>query len=160
MGAGIDRKTAERKRKALERKHGKPYVILRASNGETAIVSQEYLDNSLGNVGRAVAVVAYSTDGGIVCPDCLNPAESNGWEQNTSAGIIRSSAEEYAGIEGLRCDRCDTEIVEPTSIEVKATVIVELEPGVSETEFETALDDFLSTLGIVKRAKSIGVEVW
>ena len=45
MGAGIDQKTAERKRKALEKKHGKPYVILRASNGEVAILSQEYVDS-------------------------------------------------------------------------------------------------------------------
>ena len=103
-------------------------------------------------------IVAYTTDGGIVCPDCLKPSEANGSED--SRAVIRYSAEEYAGIEGLRCDRCDTEIVEPSSIEVKATLHVELEPGITEQEFETALDDFLSTLGIVKRAKSIGVEVW
>jgi hypothetical protein len=55
MAAGLDHKTAERKRKALERKHGKPYVILRASNGETAIVSKEYVDSCMGNIGKAVA---------------------------------------------------------------------------------------------------------
>lgn len=44
MAAGLDSKTAERKRKALERKHGKPYVILRASNGETAILPRDYVD--------------------------------------------------------------------------------------------------------------------
>jgi len=38
MGAGLPRATAERRRKALERKHGRPYIILRASNGETAIL--------------------------------------------------------------------------------------------------------------------------
>lgn len=38
MAAGLSRATAERKRKALEKKHGRPFVILRASNGETAIL--------------------------------------------------------------------------------------------------------------------------
>jgi hypothetical protein len=38
MAAGIPHAVAERKRKALERKHGRPFVTLRASNGETCIL--------------------------------------------------------------------------------------------------------------------------
>jgi hypothetical protein len=44
MSAGLDHKTAERKRKALERKHGEPYRIIRASNGEVAILPTRYID--------------------------------------------------------------------------------------------------------------------
>lgn len=38
MGAGISHAVAERKRKALEHEHGRPYVTLHASNGETCIL--------------------------------------------------------------------------------------------------------------------------
>ena len=44
MAASPDAKTIERKRKALERKHGEPFVVLRASNGEVAILSKSYVD--------------------------------------------------------------------------------------------------------------------
>lgn len=44
MATGLDSKTAERKRKALERQQGKPFVILRASNGETAILPRDYVE--------------------------------------------------------------------------------------------------------------------
>ena len=44
MAIGLTPHLAERKRKAFEKKHGKPYVILRASNGEMAILSREYVD--------------------------------------------------------------------------------------------------------------------
>lgn len=45
MAAGIDRQTAERKKRALERKYGEPYRILRASNGEVAIMSVRYIES-------------------------------------------------------------------------------------------------------------------
>lgn len=44
MAASPSNKVLQARKRRLERKHGKPYVILRASNGEAAIVSQEYLD--------------------------------------------------------------------------------------------------------------------
>ena len=47
MAASPDRKTLERKRKALERKHGEPFRILRASNGEIAILPVEYIKSCM-----------------------------------------------------------------------------------------------------------------
>lgn len=35
----------ERKRKALEKKHNEPYRILRASNGECAILPVSYIES-------------------------------------------------------------------------------------------------------------------
>ena len=44
MAASPDRKTLERKRRWLEKRHGQPFEIIYASNGEAAILSKEYLD--------------------------------------------------------------------------------------------------------------------
>jgi hypothetical protein len=44
MGAGVPQKTLNAAKRRLEKKTGKPHVILRASNGECAVVSQEFLD--------------------------------------------------------------------------------------------------------------------
>lgn len=44
MAASPSMGVLNRKKRSLEKKYGKPYVILRASNGEVAIVSQEYLN--------------------------------------------------------------------------------------------------------------------
>lgn len=38
MGAGVPQKTLNAAKRRLERKHGRPFVILRASNGESAIL--------------------------------------------------------------------------------------------------------------------------
>ncbi len=45
MAASPDARTIERKRKALEKKYGEPYVVLRASNGEVAIMTKRYVDS-------------------------------------------------------------------------------------------------------------------
>jgi hypothetical protein len=44
MGAGVPQAKLNAAKRRLEKKTGKPHVILRASNGEAAVVSQEYLD--------------------------------------------------------------------------------------------------------------------
>ena len=49
MRKGIDRKAAERKRRALEKKYGRPYMILRASNGEVAILPMKYVNGCYQN---------------------------------------------------------------------------------------------------------------
>ena len=45
MAASPSQAVINRKLKALERKTGKPHVVLRASNGEVAIMSKEYVDS-------------------------------------------------------------------------------------------------------------------
>ena len=44
MAAGVPRAKLEAAKRKMEKKTGKPCVILRASNGEAAVVTQEYLD--------------------------------------------------------------------------------------------------------------------
>jgi hypothetical protein len=44
MGAGVPTAKLEAAKRRLEKKTGKRHVILRASNGECAVVTQEYLD--------------------------------------------------------------------------------------------------------------------
>lgn len=56
--------------------------------------------------------VAYQTDGGIVCPECLNPREANDLKANREVSAYE--ADEFAGDDGLYCDRCGKEIVEPS----------------------------------------------
>ncbi len=45
MGAGVSTKVLQAAKRRLEKKTGKPHVILRASNGEAAVLSQEYVDS-------------------------------------------------------------------------------------------------------------------
>lgn len=53
--------------------------------------------------------VAYSTERGIVCPDCVKDTEDCSANE-----LIEYSAEELAGDDGLFCDRCSNEIIAPT----------------------------------------------
>ena len=45
MAASPPQSVINRKKRSLEKKYGKPSVVLRASNGEVAIVSREYLES-------------------------------------------------------------------------------------------------------------------
>lgn len=48
MAASPSQQVINRKLRELERKTGKKHVVLRASNGEVAILSQEYVDSVRG----------------------------------------------------------------------------------------------------------------
>lgn len=45
MGASPTQAEISRKLKAIQKKTGEPCVVLRASNGEVAIVTKSYLDS-------------------------------------------------------------------------------------------------------------------
>lgn len=45
MAASPDNKTIQAKKRKLEREYGEPYVVLRASNGEVAILPKSYVDS-------------------------------------------------------------------------------------------------------------------
>jgi len=53
--------------------------------------------------------VAYYVDGSIVCPDCVKPTDDCSANE-----LIEYSAQQCAGDDGLYCDECTKEIVEPT----------------------------------------------
>ena len=55
-----------------------------------------------------LVIVAYFTDGGVLCHDC---GEDAGLP--TSEAVCAYSASEFAGNEGLYCDDCSEEIVAP-----------------------------------------------
>ena len=45
MAASPSNAVINRRKRQFEKETGKPYVILRASNGEVAIMSKEYVDS-------------------------------------------------------------------------------------------------------------------
>ena len=45
MAASPSQAVINRRKRQLEKETGKPYVVLRASNGEVAILSKEYVDS-------------------------------------------------------------------------------------------------------------------
>ena len=58
--------------------------------------------------------VAYLTDDGVVCPDCLKPCEANAELTEANREVSAYEADELAGDDGLYCERCNTELVEPS----------------------------------------------
>jgi hypothetical protein len=78
--------------------------------------------------------VAYQTDSGIVCTDCVKDTEDCSANE-----IIEYSAGEIAGDDGLWCDRCGKEIVEPaprceTCEELEGDCTCDSEDDNNETE--------------------------
>ena len=54
MAASPSLASLNRRKRQLEASTGKPHVILRASNGECAILSKEYVDSCRNHTGLAV----------------------------------------------------------------------------------------------------------
>src|SRR5574341_2026996 len=113
--------------------------------------------------------VAYQTDDGIVCPDCLEPAEANSALTEVHREICSYSAVEMAEPDGLHCDRCGTEIVGPPpkyGTEIvgpppkyyRVTLRIEAPHGVSADDLERIIENTVCALDEVTRVYSIGVD--
>ena len=92
--------------------------------------------------------IAYMRDGAIVCPRCADAPSLNSGDLKP---VIRYEAEEYAGADGLYCDRCTREIVEPTSRDVTVTLSLTVAPGTSAETITAELDSWLDSVSWVAR---------
>ena len=112
--------------------------------------------------GAQLRTVAYQTNDGIVCPYCLTPAESND-EANTedligSRAICAYSADEFAGDDGLYCDRCGGTIVDPPELDYVVTIKLAAVSGVSAETLESTIDACLDSLDTVSRVRELAVD--
>ena len=111
--------------------------------------------------GAQLRTVAYQTDDGIVCPDCLTPAESND-EANTedligSRAICAYSADEFAGDDGLYCDRCGGTIVDPPELDYVVTITLTAASGVSAEAIESEIESWLDSIDIVRSFSDVSL---
>src|SRR5574341_1843354 len=96
--------------------------------------------------GAQLKTVAYLTNGGIVCPDCLKPAEANSDLTEAHGEICSYSADEMADPDGLYCDRCGTEIVGPSPKYYRVTLRIEAPHGVSADDLERIIENTVGAL--------------
>ena len=108
--------------------------------------------------GAQLRTVAYQTDGGIVCPDCLKPCESNDSLTEANREICAYSADEYAGDDGLYCDRCGETIVDPPELDYVVTIKLTAVSGVSADTLESTIDACLDSLDTVSRVRELAVD--
>ena len=113
--------------------------------------------------GAQLRTVAYRTAGGIVCPDCLKPTEVNdnyqdGVTDEPSSAICAYSADEFAGDDGLYCDRCGETIVDSPELDYVVTIKLTAASGVSADTLESTIDACLDSLDTVSRVRELAVD--
>ena len=109
--------------------------------------------------GAQLRTVAYQTqENDIVCPDCLEPKESNdAYDVVAAEPICAYSADEYAGDDGLYCDRCGGTIVEPPELDYVVTLRLRAASGVSADDLESEIDSWLDSIDIVRSFSDVSL---